>query len=252
VSDHARILVIDDAEVNRALTGRQLKKLGFEVDLAESGAAALDLLCRNSYAMILVDRWMPGMDGFTFAALLREREAGASGRTPVIMVTAEQPTGADAARVEREVDGLLLKPISLAQLTAVLPPRAAGRPMPPSGAAVSAGHPPIDLAALAGLMGESRLETLRPIVGHFCRVFPGVAERLGTSAVARDRDSLAAAAHTAKGTASTVGATQLAEQMARLVDLAPTGGWPDIDSLVDEARREFRRVQAFAEAMPKD
>jgi CheY-like chemotaxis protein len=237
--------------VNRALTGRQLKKLGFEVDLADSGAAALDLLCRHSYAMILVDRWMPEMDGFAFAALLREREAGATGRTPVIMVTAEQPTGADAARVGREVDGLLLTPISLAQLTAVLPPRAAVRAAPTPGVTGPAGRPPIDVGTLAALMGESRLESLQPIVGHFCRVFPGVEERLAGSAAARDRASLAAAAHTAKGTASTVAATQLAEQMARLVDLASAGAWADIDALVNQARREFRRVQAFAEGMPK-
>src|SRR5215468_1376972 len=112
-----RVLIIDDTEVNRALTARQLKKLGFEADLAPSGAAALELLCRHSYALILVDQRMPEMDGFEFVALLREREAGAPERTRVVMLTAERPSGVGVARLEQEFDGCLIKPVTLAQLS---------------------------------------------------------------------------------------------------------------------------------------
>src|SRR5581483_1845980 len=106
-SGRPRILVIDDGALNRSLTARQLARLGFEADLAATAVAALDLLCSRSYAAILVDRHMPGIDGVAFAGLLREREAGGEERTPIVMLTADLPRTGELGPLAREFDAVL-------------------------------------------------------------------------------------------------------------------------------------------------
>ena len=245
-----RVLIIDDTEVNRALTARQIKKLGFEADLAAGGAAALELLCRHSYALILVDQRMPEMDGFEFVALLREREAGASERTRVVMLTAERPVGTAAMRLQQEFDGCLLKPVTLAQLSTVLPVHPAVRAEHPLDDAADAAAP-IDVAQLARLMGDTSLATMRHVTVDFCRAFAGLETRLAAAAAGRDRARLAELAHTGKGAAATVAAPALADVMARLMALAATASWPQLDGLIEIARDEFRRVRHWTEALPE-
>jgi CheY-like chemotaxis protein len=249
--ERPRILVIDDSEMNRNVTARQLGKLGFDTDLAASGGAALDLLCQRSYAMILVDRRMPGMDGFEFAALLREREVGARDRTPVVMMTADEPRQQDAARLASEFDGLLVKPVTLAQLNAILPGRApALEPPPGPSEGVGGGDgAPIDAAALARLMGDAAPATLARVIGQFCRAFDDLQPRLDAAAAAQDRAALAALAHTAKGTASTAAATAIAARMKELEALAPTGDWGAIADCLADARAGLDRVRRLAATM---
>ena len=81
----ARILVVDDDERNLLALSEVLKDLA-QVVTATSGRDALRLLLKGEFAVILLDVFMPGMDGYETAGLIREREQTA--RIPIIFLSA--------------------------------------------------------------------------------------------------------------------------------------------------------------------
>lgn len=81
----ARILLVDDDERNLLALSHVLKDLA-EVVTASSGKDALRLLLTQDFAVILLDVFMPGMDGYEVAGLIRERQQTA--RIPIIFLSA--------------------------------------------------------------------------------------------------------------------------------------------------------------------
>lgn len=69
-----RILMIDDEPDILQVVGLLLKSEGFEVDLAESGAAALTMMESIHYDLVICDYLMPRMDGLTFLKKIRQKK----------------------------------------------------------------------------------------------------------------------------------------------------------------------------------
>jgi serine/threonine protein kinase/CheY-like chemotaxis protein len=84
--DAARVLVVDDNLDNRELLRRRLARRGFDATAAASGAAALDLLSRETFDAVLLDIEMPDMSGLEVLTGLRERFTKTE--LPVLMATA--------------------------------------------------------------------------------------------------------------------------------------------------------------------
>ena len=83
-----RILVVDDAPDMRAIAELSLTALGgFEVELAASGAEAIERVAAHTPDLVLLDVMMPGMDGIETLARLRAESAGAP--PPVVFLTAD-------------------------------------------------------------------------------------------------------------------------------------------------------------------
>jgi len=82
----ARLLVVDDTEMNRDMLSRRLGRKGYQVEVAESGARALERIRSSAFDLVLLDITMPGMDGYEVLETIRE-EHGPS-ELPVIMATA--------------------------------------------------------------------------------------------------------------------------------------------------------------------
>src|ERR1700722_14428208 len=80
------VLVVDDNPSKRLSIKAVLAPLGHRVIEAESGEAALHLVIAESFAVILMDVQMPGIDGYETARLVRMRAA--SEHTPIIFITA--------------------------------------------------------------------------------------------------------------------------------------------------------------------
>jgi signal transduction histidine kinase len=84
-SQQASILVVDDDHANRLALEETLKPLGARVMMAASGEEALRQVLEEEFAAILMDVRMPGIDGFTTAQMIRERNR--SRNTPIIFMT---------------------------------------------------------------------------------------------------------------------------------------------------------------------
>ena len=84
--DKINILIVDDLPEKRLVLESILEELGENVVKASSGAEALRLVLEREFAVILLDVYMPGMNGFETAGLIRQRRKSA--HTPIIFITA--------------------------------------------------------------------------------------------------------------------------------------------------------------------
>src|SRR5215212_4742173 len=68
------ILLVDDEPGVRSALGGVLRDEGYEVDAVDSGEACLERLARQAYDVVVLDIWLPGMDGLATLARMRERQ----------------------------------------------------------------------------------------------------------------------------------------------------------------------------------
>lgn len=103
------VLVVDDTATNRTLYGTLLRKAGFDVRCAASGAEALAALAADRPALMLLDYMMPGMDG---AAVLRAvRSCEGTAQLPVVVLTASSTDENIALALDAGADDYMTKPI---------------------------------------------------------------------------------------------------------------------------------------------
>jgi CheY-like chemotaxis protein len=111
------LLVVEDNPVNQKVVMLMLERLGYRAEVANDGESALAAAQRRTYATILMDVRMPGMDGMEVTRRLRAG-TGPNARTPVIAVTA------NALQAERDecmasgMNDFLSKPLILETLSA--------------------------------------------------------------------------------------------------------------------------------------
>jgi DNA-binding response OmpR family regulator len=79
-----RVLIVDDNEDVRRILGLRLQSAGFDVEEAADGAQGLEAVRRTPIDLVLLDLFMPGMDGFRF---LEELRSNVPAQPPVVVVT---------------------------------------------------------------------------------------------------------------------------------------------------------------------
>ena len=107
----ARILSVDDVQMNLDVFVGLLKKTEITIDLALSGAEALSMLDKIHYDIIFLDHMMPEMDGIEVLTRLRANKQSPNKNTPVVMLTANAMMGADEKYLESGFTDYLSKPI---------------------------------------------------------------------------------------------------------------------------------------------
>lgn len=106
-----RILVIDDDLAIRVLLQAVLRRMNFDVELAEDGAAGLDLVARHApYELVLLDLMMPRLNGYEFIDRIAAMDLGS--RPHIVVFTAAGKRGVDKIP-EGAVCSAILKPFDL-------------------------------------------------------------------------------------------------------------------------------------------
>jgi signal transduction histidine kinase/CheY-like chemotaxis protein len=106
----ARVLIVEDNEVNQMVIGAMLEDLGIEAMVANHGGEVLDLLDRHEVDLILMDCHMPEMDGFAATRLVR-RLPGSASRLPILALTASALERDRLRCLEAGMDGFITKPV---------------------------------------------------------------------------------------------------------------------------------------------
>ncbi|KAF4515970.1 hypothetical protein B566_EDAN000207 [Ephemera danica] len=110
----ARILLVEDNDLNQQVAQELLQDEGFVVDVAGNGLIALSMLAKQAYDLVLMDLQMPMMDGLAATREIRTRYSSA--QLPIVAMTA------NAMQIDRDrctqtgMDGFISKPIILEQL----------------------------------------------------------------------------------------------------------------------------------------
>ncbi len=110
-------LIVDDNQLNTHLARHMFKRLGWQAEVASSGASALVLLGQRSFDLVLLDLRMPGLDGEEVCRRIRNDLGQAT--LPVIAYTAHGMPEERERMLANGFSGLLIKPISLADVRQV-------------------------------------------------------------------------------------------------------------------------------------
>ncbi len=110
----ARILLVEDNEMNRDMLSRRLQRKGFEVEMAVDGTEGVAKARAGAYDVILMDMSLPEMDGWE--ATRQIRQATPERRVPIIALTAHAMAGDREKALEAGCDDYDTKPIELDRL----------------------------------------------------------------------------------------------------------------------------------------
>ncbi len=114
----ARILVVDDNEMNLKVAANLMKLNGIVPDLAFSGAEAIEMISKKAYDIVFLDHMMPKMDGIETLKELKNRNILPKG-TKVIALTANAIVGAKETYLAAGFTDYLSKPIELPKMDAL-------------------------------------------------------------------------------------------------------------------------------------
>jgi two-component system, sensor histidine kinase and response regulator len=117
---HCRVLIAEDNVVNQKVARKIVERLGYIVDVAPNGSAAVDAWHTGRYDLILMDCHMPGMDGYQATREIRGRETGTDRRIPIVALTADAVKDVDKECRAAGMDGYISKPIDRERLKSVL------------------------------------------------------------------------------------------------------------------------------------
>lgn len=116
----AKVLVVDDNEINLKVTAGLLKKYDIDADVADSGYAAIDAIRDRDYDLVFMDHMMPGMDGVETMLRIREMDKGRNGFLPIIALTANAIVGVKEDMLMLGFDDYLAKPVDIRKLERIL------------------------------------------------------------------------------------------------------------------------------------
>jgi two-component system chemotaxis response regulator CheY len=105
-----RALIVDGCKTTRRLLGIYLKSIGFEVVFAENGLDALEKLLDADINLILVELYLPYMDGIEFVKTVKTNPLSVD--IPILMVTTEGDREKKEMAIRAGVDGYIVKPVT--------------------------------------------------------------------------------------------------------------------------------------------
>jgi two-component system sensor histidine kinase/response regulator len=236
----ARILLVEDNEINQQVAKEILEGAGLNVTLANDGQEAVDAVQKYNYDVVLMDVQMPVMDGYTATREIRNLKSEIR-NVPIIAMTAHAMAGDEEKSLTAGMNGHVTKPIDPDQLFAALqkwiPPaeqRAATRQPQVSDAEKAATEdktglgaeqklpdllPGFDLAeGLKRLRGNQQL--YRKLLLDFGAKYTQAAAEIRQALDAKDWKQAHSLIHNLKGLAGNLAATELqasAVEMEKLV-----------------------------------
>ena len=115
-----KVLVVEDSRVNQQVAKMMLKKLGFEVDIADNGEIGVEKFKANDYVMIFMDCQMPVLDGFEATKQIRALEEGSSKHIPIVALTANVVQRDKHLCFDVGMDEFLPKPVNQGKLREIV------------------------------------------------------------------------------------------------------------------------------------
>jgi CheY-like chemotaxis protein len=109
------ILLAEDNEINQKLALRLLQKVGYSVDVVETGRQAFDAVQKKEYRLVLMDVQMPDVDGFEATKMIRKLPGDVS-KVPIVAMTAHVMSGDRDKCIQAGMNDYLSKPLNVEEV----------------------------------------------------------------------------------------------------------------------------------------
>jgi two-component system sensor histidine kinase EvgS len=232
-----RLLVVDDLSASRLVLARQLEFLGHDVVCAEHGDAALQHWCDGSFDGVITDCNMPGMSGYVLAEALRRLERQEQRRPGVIIgCTANATLEEKPHCVQAGMDDLLVKPVSLTQLSSLLAQRFKESSFDPG---------------TLRRMTQANEEQMQRLLNELDKNLLEERDVIRAAVERQDLRMLEASLHRLNGAACLINAAPLARACAQLNGRLRSQGphdlgahWPELELSIDRLRADIAQQLA--------
>ena len=250
----ARVLVVDDSEVNREVAVEALSRLGVEAFTANDGQQAVERLRTQTFDMVLMDGSMPVLDGFEATRIIRAEEVQSGRPHAVIIALTAHVVGSGAnAWKTAGMEGVIHKPFTLDALArelgrfcadrAVMGALASQPAEPDAGSddSVKADlFDPVVRGDLLAMARSGRTDFVDRVHALYADNAPLRLAEIVQSALTGDSDGLARAAHALKSMSLSLGAAAVARECSRIETAARSGekvadiGVVEVEALVSQ------------------
>ncbi len=270
----AKVLLVEDNEINRDLALELLMSNGLSVEVANDGREALELLKQEAFDGVLMDCQMPVMDGYTASRKIREQEHLKD--LPVIALTANALVGDREKVLAAGMNDLIAKPIRLKEMFTIMAQwitpykevgsvenagatfRSPGKPLPVEKTRTSVeAHavadefpdlPGIDIEmGLSIAMGNARL--YRKLLSMFRDNHGDFQQQFRVAQADPDLKAATREAHSLKGVAANIGAMGVRKAAYSLENACKEGSTDNIDELLSRVIAELHPVVIGLEAL---
>jgi PAS domain S-box-containing protein len=223
----ARILLVEDNEINQQVAKEMLEKAGFLVDIAVDGQKGVEAVEQTEYDIVLMDIQMPVMDGYTATQTIRQIPKFKD--LPILAMSASAMTQDQENAVVAGMNGHVAKPIEPQQLFSALLQwiKAGDREIPKGKRQKAIGNreevdfpdslPGIDIkTGLSRVGGNKKL--YRDLLIKFHRDNQDITEQIQKALEKGDNELAQRLAHTVKGVAGNIGAGDV-QMAAEVVEM---------------------------------
>lgn len=217
------ILLVEDNEMNTLLASAIIKGTGANITEVDNGMDAIQHLKDRSFDLILMDLYLPVMDGFETVRYIRNE---LSNDIPVIAITANVVNGEEKKCIEAGMNGFLTKPYTeeglLEKIAACLAPRKTTEENALSERHFSSTSGLYDLSFLESV-SKGNLDLLRQMIQVFIDQTPRAIQELKTAYGKRDFSEMHAIAHRVKPDIDNLFILSLREDIRKIETLALEG-----------------------------
>ncbi|MGN0141018.1 MAG: histidine kinase N-terminal 7TM domain-containing protein [Roseburia sp.] len=260
----ASILIVDDNEMNLKVAVGLLRPLQIQIDTAESGKRALQMIQGKKYHMIFMDHMMPVMDGIETTQRLRAMEGDYYRNVPVVALTANAVIDAREKFTQAGMDDFVAKPIEMKEICKCIR-KWLPRELVHKGSGSPGGGRPeaeqktegmteeetarltqagIDIAEGIRCCGSRKLWI--SLLGDFYKLIDTKSSKLEKCLADNLIRDYTIEVHALKNTARMIGAASLSEWFHRMEDCGNSG---DVDTITRETPELLKEYQSFKELL---
>ncbi len=250
----ARVLLVEDNELNREVALGLLEDARLAIDMAENGEVAVKMVNQNKYDVVLMDMQMPVMDGISATKIIRTDTRHTA--LPIVAMTANVMAADREKCIDAGMNDHVAKPIDPDELFTVLlrwikpRPPASQNPaiaitaVPTPVKASETEIPPIAGIDIKGALRRTGGNRLRyeSLLRKFAQPSAGGVAEIRAALAADDSETAARVAHSLKGAAANLGAAALAEVASRAE--AAINGRSGVESALNELAVSLETVIA--------
>ncbi|MES2633124.1 MAG: response regulator [Pseudomonadota bacterium] len=223
----ARVLLVEDNDINQQVARELLEDAGFAVDVADNGLIALEKASTTPYDLVFMDMQMPVMDGLTCTREMRKLARLKD--LPIVAMTANAMDQDRRRCTDAGMDDFLVKPIDPDAMWEMLARWIRPREAPAAAVACvpaatsGADGVPVGVTGLDTALGLTRMMNKKPLyLAMLKRYLAGqqhIARDIRGALSTRDFETALRHAHTSKAVAGNIGAT-LVQQAAEALEAA--------------------------------
>ncbi len=252
IAPKAKILIVDDNEMNLKVARGLLSPLQMTIETAQSGKAALEMIDDHAYDIIFMDHMMPEMDGVECTKEIRSRESDYMKNVPIIALTANALSGAKEEFLAAGMNDFVPKPIEMSTICSKIRLYLPREKVESQKVVIGSPDDDKDLPSLPGI--DSKEGVKNSGSKELFLSFLGDFYRLIDMKTAKVRDCLengfikdyTIEVHALKSTARTIGAMELSKKFFML---EKAGDKNDLETINNETEKVLAEYNALKDVL---